>query len=228
MRQRLGTRGSCDRAAGERRGRQRRRCQWLGSCQCHRPRAPIHSPGSNTPRGFSRSLQTARGALREPSGGAAGRMLQVSKVDAPSPAWAGAKLLPRVLPFPGCFPTQNLPGEPEEPTPNPVTGTGWASRGASAEPRCHILMVATGAPQPGPLFPLRRGILGVPTIPQIAPSPAAISPHSHTPLVPTFTCLPMTGPSTRLQQPCSWEKTPIFPSGATWGCWSFPPEPGQS
>lgn len=26
-----------------------------------------------------------------------------------------------------CFPTQNLPGEPEEPTPSP--GTGWASRG---------------------------------------------------------------------------------------------------
>lgn len=127
------------------------------------------------------------------------------KVGAPIRARAGAKLLPAVPPLPGgvpCFPAHNLPGEPEEPTPMP----GWASRGASAEPRarpwCHI---------PG---------LGVPAVPQVAPSPAAISPRSHTTPVPTFTC-----PSTR---PHRRGKSPTCPPGATGDVGAPSPSPDKA
>lgn len=158
MRQRLGTRGSaqCDGAAGERRGRQCRRCQRLGSCQCPSPALTSTAPTKTQP-GDSPGAVRNRGEPSQSGGGGWGEDAPgvQGKVDAPVPAWAGAELLPRVLPLPGCvpcLPTQNLP---EEPTPKPVTG--WASRGARAEPcarpRCHIPVVATGTAQPGPLFP---------------------------------------------------------------------------
>lgn len=62
MRQRLGTRGSCDRAAGERRGRKGRRCQGSAPPVPPAPRSD-HSPSSNTPWASSWSLQIPRGAL---------------------------------------------------------------------------------------------------------------------------------------------------------------------
>lgn len=129
---------------GERRGR-------LSSCQCHQPQLK-HT------RGILLEPSDSAGSPRRALGGCWGEDAPgvQGKVGVPIPAWAGAKLLPPLLPLPGRFPTQNLPAEPEEPSPNPVIGTGLLSRGASAEPgarpRCHILVVATGAPQPGPLL----------------------------------------------------------------------------
>lgn len=111
-----------------------------------------------------------------------------------------------------CFPTQNLPGEPEEPTPSP--GTGWASRGVP------------GLGGKSPWWP--RG--------QLSPGPSSphISPDCSKPCCPFPTFPPHPGGNLYLPArgrhilPASpalqLEKNP--PS-LPWGCWSFLPDPEQ-
>lgn len=196
--------------------------------QCHR--VQIHSPSSDTPCGFSWCLQIRQRALRE-LGGAGGRMLQARWVPQPRHGLEQSRCL-GALPLPAwvpCLPTQNPPGEPEEPPPNPVTG--WASKGVTRAPCTASLSHPHGghgdSSAQAPL-PSQGGKPGGPQYP-----PACSKPCCHFPTCPQHPGAPLYLPACgRPIHPAAsalqLEKNPSFPSGATWGRWSSLPEPGQS
>lgn len=119
----------------------------------------------------------------------------------------GALPLPAWVP---CLPTQNPPGEPEEPPPNPVTG--WASKGVTRAPRTASLSHPHGghgdSSAQAPL-PSQGGKPGGPQYP-----PACSKPCCHFPTCPQHPGAPLYLPA------CGW---PIHPAASALQLEKTPP-----
>lgn len=214
-------------AAGERQGRTRRRCHRHSSSSATGFRStapaqthPVDSPGASR---YGSEPSESWGCWGEDAPG---------KVGAPTPAWAGAKPLPRCS-APPCV--GSLPSNSE---------SARRARGASPEPSdrvgiqrgdtspVHGLAVTSPWWPRGQLSPGPSSLSGgKPGGPQYAP--ACSKPCCHFPTCPQHPGAPLYLPACgRPIHPAAsalqLEKNPSFPSGATWGRWSFRPEPGQS